>query len=120
MGKFYGKVGFVVPEETTRGVYIEKPVERMYRGDVSQIYSRWSTNPDQINNDITLSNKISIVGDLFAHEHYSAIRYVELGGTKWQVTTIEVSYPRLNLFIGGVYNNVPEPSGNSGSFGSIR
>ena len=114
MSKFYGKVGFVIPEETVRGTYIEKPVERMYRGDVTQIYSRWQVNPDQINNDISLSNHISIVADPFAHEHYSSIRYVELGGTKWQVTTIEVSYPRLNLWIGGVYNNVPEPTGYTG------
>lgn len=118
MGKFYGKVGFIVPTKTTRGVFIEKPVERYYRGEITNVYSRWSVNPDQINNDLSISNRISIVSDPFAYEHFSAIRYVELGGTKWQVNSVEVSYPRLNLAIGGVYNNVPKPSGNSGSLGS--
>lgn len=118
MGKFYGKVGFIVPTETSRGVFIEKQTERYYRGDITQIYNRWSTNPDQINDDFSISNRISIVSDPFAYEHFSAIRYVEFGGTKWQVKSVEVSYPRLILSIGGVYNNVPKPTGNSGSFGS--
>lgn len=120
MGKFYGKVGFIVPTKTVKGVYVEKPVERMYRGDVTQVVNRWSVNADQINNDLSISNRIGIVADPFAHEHFSAIRYVEFGGTKWQVNSVEVSYPRLILSIGGVYNNVPKPSGNSGSLGSTR
>ncbi len=118
MGKFYGKVGFIVHTETTRGVFIEKPVERAYRGDITHIYNRWSVNPDQINNDLSISNRISIVMDPFAYEHFSAIRYVEFGGTKWQVNSVEVSYPRLILSIGGEYNNVPKPTANSGSLGS--
>lgn len=120
MGKFYGKVGFIVPAETAKGVFIEKPVERTYRGDISRIFNRWSVNPDQINNDLSISNQISIVSDPFAYEHFSAIRYVEFGGTKWQVNSVEVSYPRLILSIGGVYNNVPKPTGNTGSLGSVR
>lgn len=120
MGKFYGKVGFIVPTQTVKGVFIEKPTERMYRGDIFRVHNRWSVNPDQINNDLSISNQISIVMDPFAHEHFSAIRYVEFGGTKWQVNSVEVSYPRLILSIGGVYNNVPKPSGDTGSLGSVR
>lgn len=120
MGKFYGKVGFIIPTETVRGVFIEKPVERYYRGDITQIYNRWSVNPDQINDDFSISNRISIVSDPFAYEHFSAIRYVEFGGMKWKVNSVEVSYPRLILSIGGEYNNVPKPSGNTGSLGSAR
>ena len=120
MSKFYGKVGFIIPTKTTKGVFIEKPQERWYRGELSQVHSRWSINPDQINNDLTITNRISIVCDPFAYEHFSAIRYVEFGGTKWQVTSVEVSYPRLILSIGGVYNNVPKPTGNTGTLGSAR
>lgn len=120
MSKFFGTVGFIVPEETTRGVFIEKRVERKYRGDVTRIYSRWNINPDQINDDLQISNQISIVADPFAYEHFSAIKYVELGGALWKVNSVEVAYPRLNLSIGGLYNNVPKPVRASGSLGSYQ
>ena len=118
MSKFYGTIGFIVPTETTRGVFIEKRIERKYRGEISRVYARWNTNPDQINDDLTISNQISIVSDPFAYEHFSAIKYVELGGALWKVNSVEVAYPRLILSIGGVYNNVPKPTANSGSLGS--
>ena len=118
MAKFYGTVGFIVPTETSRGVFIEKRYERKYRGEITRIYSRWNTNPDQINDDLTISNQISILADPFAYENFSAIKYVELGGALWKVTSVEVAYPRLNLSIGGVYNNVLKPTSSSGTVGS--
>ena len=59
---------------------------------------------ENLNDDITLNNKISIVTDLFADEHLYAIRYVVYGGSKWKVTSVELRRPRIVLSIGGVYN----------------
>ena len=51
-----------------------------------------------------LSDEISIVADPFANENYFAIRFVEYMGAKWKVQSISVQFPRLNLSLGGLYN----------------
>lgn len=103
MPKFYGNVGFIVSQETARGVFSPVPVVRNYFGDVTRMVSQYE-NGEGVNDDLRLNNRISIVGDPFAYEHFSAIRYVELGGARWKVTSVEVSYPRLILTVGGEYN----------------
>lgn len=110
MPKFYGKVGYIVTEETAKGVYVEKPTERTYSGDIERMSSRWATS-DKVNDDLTLGNRISIIGDPFAYEHFSSMKYVVLGGARWKITSVDAStFPRLILSIGGVYNNVDEPT----------
>lgn len=109
MSKFYGKVGYIVTEEAAKGVFIEKPIEREYYGDILRMTSKWESG-ESINDDLHLSNRISILGDPFAYEHFSSMRYVVLGGARWKITNVEVSYPRLTLSIGGVYNNGNESS----------
>ena len=32
------------------------------------------------------------------------MKYIEFEGTKWKITNVEVRYPRLNLTVGGIYN----------------
>lgn len=103
MAKFYGDVGFVIQDETAPGVYTEVPKARKYYGDVTRNIKK-SENGDGLNNDITVSNQISIMADPFAFEHFFAMRYVEWMGGYWNVTNVEVQTPRLILTIGGVYN----------------
>lgn len=105
MAKFYGNVGFIIPVEKSRGLWIDSPQLRPYAGDFLRMTSQWS-NGEGSNDDLKLGNRVSFVADPFAHEHFSAIRFVELGGARWQVTNVEVAFPRLILTIGGVYNNV--------------
>ena len=103
MAKWYGMVGFVVTEETSQSVYEEVAKELPYYGEVT--YNRLQIgSSDKVNNDISVRNKISIVADPFLREHFDAIRYVTLLSSKWKVTKVEVSYPRLILTLGGVYN----------------
>lgn len=103
MAKFYGAVGFVTTEETARDVYSPKPVERMYKGDLLSSNRRLDKGLD-VNDDLTVSNRISIVSDPYATSHFFAIRYVKWMGATWKVSNVEVQYPRLILSLGGLYN----------------
>lgn len=106
--KFYGIVGYCETVEGTgdkEGVWIPDVVEeRRYTGDVLRNNRRMDSNSESINDNLVVSNSISIVADAYAYEHFFAIRYVEWMGVRWKVTSVEVQRPRLILTIGGVYN----------------
>lgn len=103
MSKFYGSIGFATTEETKPGVWVEKIIEKNYYGDVIKD-TQSNQNSGNVNDNITISKRISIVSDLFANKHYSNIIYAELKGIRWKVTSIDIEYPRLVLSVGGVYN----------------
>lgn len=104
MAKFYGKIGYSITTEVRPGVYKSRIIERSYYGDVLRDTSRWSASPDSTNDDLNISNQISIVSDQFAYQNSRSIKYVEFMGAKWKVTNLEIRHPRLILTIGGVYN----------------
>lgn len=103
MAKFYGKIGFAKTVETTPGVWKEKIVDYSYFGDIIRNARRLQSS-DQLNDDINISNEISIVADPYANQNFHSMRYVEFMGAKWKITNVEVRYPRLILTVGGVYN----------------
>lgn len=103
MAKFYGAVGYSITEETTPGVWEEQITERMYYGDLIQNRRRFQSSGN-VNDNINISNEISIVADPFANANFHLMRYVEFMGVKWKISDVEVKYPRLILTIGGVYN----------------
>lgn len=103
MAKFYGVIGYAVTEMTERGIYEERIVETEYIGDVLR-NTRRLRDGSKINDDITISNQISIIADPYAANNFHAMRYVEFMGAKWKVSEVEVQYPRLILTLGGLYN----------------
>lgn len=105
MAKFYGPIGYSISQETSPGVWTqEEIVERNYRGDVLQNYRKISQG-ESINDNIDVSNRLSIIADPFAMNHFHTIKYVKWMGAYWKVTTVDASQrPRLILTIGGVYN----------------
>lgn len=103
MPKWFGKIGFGVTEETKPGVWTESITEREYYGDVVRNSRRLQTS-DKVNDDIVVSNEISILADPYANENFHAIRWADFMGSKWKVTNVDVQYPRLILSLGGVYN----------------
>ena len=105
MTKFYGEIGYVETTETEPGVWIENIIKRNYYGDLIR-NTRSLVSSGNVNDNINISNEISILADPYANEHFHSMRYVEFMGTKWKITNIEVKYPRLILTIGGLYNNV--------------
>lgn len=103
MAKFYGKIGYASTVETKPGVYEEQIVERSYYGDLIRNTRRLQST-DKVNDDINISNEISIVADPYATNNFHTMRYAVFMGTKWKISNVEVSYPRLILTLGGVYN----------------
>lgn len=102
--KFFGKVGFMETVETAPSVYESTYVEKEYYGDhVSPYSSKWKA-ASKLNNDDAVTTKISILADPYASNNFRKIRYVEWLGELWQVTNVEVQFPRLILSVGDVYN----------------
>jgi len=103
MAKFYGTIGFAETVETSPGVHDEQVTERNYYGDIIRNVRALQTT-EQVNDNITVNNTISIIADPYANDHFHSMRYATWQGTKWKVSSVEVQYPRLLLTLGGVYN----------------
>lgn len=103
MAKFYGNIGYVKTVEVKPGIWDEEVIVHPYYGDITRNISR-SQPSSGVNDDINVSNTISIVADPFARENCQYMKYAELMGTKWKITSVEIQSPRLLLTIGGVYN----------------
>ena len=103
MAKFYGPVGFVSSGEFVDGAWKSEPTERSYYGDANRISKRFEPG-SKVVDDLTINNEISIVADPYAYQHFHEIRYVKWMGAVWKVNNVTVSYPRLIMTVGGVYN----------------
>lgn len=103
MGKWYGKVGYIIQEEVEPGTWLPTAIEKQYYGDALSTVSRWNQSGN-VNSDLNITNKISILADPFAYQNFSNIKYVEYMDALWNVESIEVQQPRLILNVGGVYN----------------
>jgi hypothetical protein len=113
MAKFYGEIGYNDESvETAPGVWSDDIVEFTYYGDVVR-NTRKLREGENLNDDLSVGNSLSIVADAYAVEHFHAIRYVRWSGALWKVSEVEVQSPRLLLRLGGVYNGptytAPEP-----------
>ncbi len=104
MSKWYGKIGFTYTGEIEPGLWVENEViERQYFGDTMS--NRWKRqNSGNVNDDINISNQISVLADPYAMNHVSSMTWIEFSNEKWKVTDVEVQYPRLIITLGGVYN----------------
>ena len=104
MNKWFGKIGYVHEVQTAPSVWKQEETVREYYGDIIRNTSRWSTNQDSTNDDLTINNQISIVADPFAYQNFHSMKWIEFMDAKWKITSVEPKYPRLILTIGGVYN----------------
>lgn len=104
MAKWHGKIGYIETVETAPGVWLPQTTERTYSGQIVRANTRWQQSTESTNDDLNVNCQISILADPFAYHHFSSMKYIELMGAKWKITTVEPAYPRLILSIGGVYN----------------
>lgn len=109
MTRFKGKVGFVI-----KGNYVDdvrKPlvVEREYTGDILNETMNY-VQEEKVFDDKSFSERITILADTYAQEKYTDIRYVIKAGSRYNVTSVQVSRPRLILSLGGLYHGeIPAP-----------
>jgi hypothetical protein len=110
MARFFGEVGYAnsVENPADSGIWVDVITEASYYGDVIRNTRKLETG-DKLNDDISVSNSISIVVDQQAIDHFFKIKYVRWAGTLWTVTDVEVQSPRLILRLGSVYNG-PTPT----------
>jgi hypothetical protein len=104
MARFRGVVGFVQSEETSPGVASEFATEYTYRGDVLRDTRRLESDGVNLNDNLNISNRLSIVGDAYAYGNFQFMRYVEWKGSYWKISNVEIVDRRLILTIGGLYN----------------
>jgi hypothetical protein len=105
--KFYGNIGFSESIETSPDIWTPTIKEYPYYGDV-ETFGRGRNSGTDINDQITVSNRISIVADPYAREHFFDMVYICWQGAKWKVSNVDVEFPRLILTLGGVFNESEE------------
>ena len=105
MSRFSGKLGFVTTTETEEGVWLENVIELPAKGTIRSLYVR-NDNNSSINTNLRLTNEVSILMDSKIQKHLEALKYVIFKGSKWEVKSIGVTYPRLTINLGGLYAHV--------------
>lgn len=122
MAKYCGKVGFATTAEIPADSGIFKEVITLkgpYHGDRLDDTGRMVLT-DNINTDIKITNRISIIADPYAIQNFHSIRFAIYMGSKWKVSSVQNAYPRLILNLGELWNgedeiNVPAVSENENS-----
>lgn len=105
MSRFSGKLGFVMTQETEEGVWLENIVELSAKGTIRSLYVR-NDNNTTVNTNLRLTNEISILLDSKIQTYLETLKYVVYKGSKWEVQSIGVNYPRLTINLGGLYAHV--------------
>jgi hypothetical protein len=111
MARFYGVIGYAgdtIEEPVGSGIWVDDITEISYYGDVIRDARRLEPG-EHLNQNISVSNSISVVADQYAIDHFHKIRYIRWAGTLWTVDSVEVRSPRLILSLGSVYNG-PTPT----------
>ena len=105
MAKYNGYIGYVTTiQGSKKGVWIPNVVEeREVYGDIME-NSKRSENSEKVNKNVVLNMKISFLADDQLQSNFHNIKYATYAGTKWEVTSVTVQYPRLVAILGGVYN----------------
>lgn len=105
MAKFYGVIGYskTVEEPEGSGIWKDSIIEKYYRGDILKNTRKWQST-DKVNDNITISNTISIVADSFAITNFQLMKYAKYMGACWKIESVEIERPRITLYLGGEYN----------------
>lgn len=113
MARFSGMVGFAIIEETKPGIYEEVYKERPYKGDVLRRSRSWSPS-EHLNDDISITNEISIVSDSFAILNFGVMRYVRWLQQCFSIdsASLDTERHRITLTLGGVFN-IEDRNGDS-------
>lgn len=105
MARFHGTVGFVGQSEVSPGDWEANVVtKRQYYGDVLRNQYSYIASSISTNDNIRLSNRISVIADEYMLSNLYNIKFIIWNNTPWSVTEVEINRPRVCLTLGGVYN----------------
>lgn len=97
------QIGFVKTIEIEPGVWENQSYERSYVCRVLSNSYKWSRE-EKITEDLSLSNRFSVVCDATLQKDCGYMKYIVYLGNKWTVNTIKMNFPRLEISVGGLYN----------------
>ena len=103
MNKWYGNIGYAETVEVEPGVWEEQITPKTYYGDIISKVGKFQIS-SEVNDDKDIAVKLSIVADPYAENHVRSMRYAEIWGEKWKITSVEINRPRLIIQIGGLWN----------------
>jgi hypothetical protein len=103
MSKYSGVIGYALCQETEPGVWTDSIIEKKIYGDLVKDSRRLVDN-NLINDNVIISNNISIVCNKFMLENLAFIKYITYMNSKWKVSNVEIKPPRLIITLGGLYN----------------
>lgn len=110
MSRFYGKVGFSETVDKGDGIWASDEITEIdVVGDLIQETIRSVPN-EHLNDDIKLTNRVSLISDETLLRNFQSLKYVKWMGVAWVVQSVEVKRPRLILSLGGVYNGPTKES----------
>lgn len=105
--KYLGMIGYSITVEKDPvnhpSVWTDDICEKQATGDILMNNIKNETT-NQVNDNITLSNQISIMASPYALQNMEHIVYATYMNVKWKVTNVKVALPRLILTLGGSYN----------------
>lgn len=103
--KFHGVIGYAYQEETDTSVWTEVYVEKHVYGEIMR-YSTRNDKGEDINDNLSFSNRVRIVADPFARENFHMMKYIRMSpvGPAWAVKSVDVEFPGLIINLGGEYN----------------
>ncbi|HEI0617319.1 TPA: hypothetical protein SIF56_004548 [Escherichia coli] len=104
MAKYAGLVGYATQEEISPGVWEDVIIERRMRGDILRSVTQNQTSEVSVNDDVSINNRFSLIGDPFSKAHFQDMRYVKYLGRTYKVDSVELAHPRLIVEIGGIWN----------------
>jgi hypothetical protein len=103
LARFAGLVGYATQVEEAPGVWSPDETSKMMKGDIIR-QSSTSQDNGKVNSDISLNHRVSLLGDAYAFNSYYAIKWIQIDGRKWEVTSVEIKRPRIIVTVGGLWN----------------
>lgn len=104
MPKCSGVIGYALVGETQPGVWTEGITDKKYYGDIVRDNRKFESGNDKMNEDISITNKISVVSNSFMLENLSFMKYITFMKSKWKISSVDISPPRIIITIGGMYH----------------
>lgn len=109
--KYSGVIGFKVDEvdQNGTGVYVPVIEEHKYTGDILRRNLKNQEESNKQNDNINVSNQISIVSNFYLRNNWPTIQYVTWNGVRFKVSNIDLSsMPRVIIDLGGIYDGKVE------------